>query len=249
MFTEQYRLTTGLSDWFNAEFYEGRVKDVLNTRLASRPEAQLCVKCVQQEYWVRPETPNSCIDVSGAVSHIAKSGSRCNKYFVVVVLNLIFRLKKWGFNEEDITVMATYEAQTAEHRAAHQKAGLTKVKVFTVDSMQGSQNKVTIFDITISRDRGGAGLGFSTDKRRLNVGASCSENLFILICDLATLDPDFSREERRYANLDEHEIEVRRTMDQDVQNFLRSLFQFYKTNGQIAHVDAEELPEWEIVDK
>ena len=164
-------MLTGLSTWFNAEFYGGRVKDAPNTQLANRPEAQLCVKSVQQEYRVRTETPNFCIDVPGAVSHIVESGNHCNKWSVVVGLNLIFRLKKWGIEEADITVVATYKEQTKEHRAAHQKAGLTEIKVFTVDSMQDSESGATILDLTVSQDREGS-LGFITDARRLVVGLS-----------------------------------------------------------------------------
>lgn len=61
--------------------------------------------------------------------------------------------------ETEITVITPYREQAKRYRKILHALKLFKVNVFTVDSMQGRENKCTIFDIMLSFLRIG-GWGF-----------------------------------------------------------------------------------------
>ncbi|KAL8731905.1 MAG: hypothetical protein Q9181_004141 [Wetmoreana brouardii] len=153
-----------------------------------------------------------------------------------------------------MTVIKPYCHQCALYRLAMRKMNWLHIKVFTIDSMQGRQNKCILFDIVLSCNRRG-GLGFVHEASRLNVGLSRPEEMEVFICDTKALEthPDY---QDKLSKLDEDEFRRREAARQDLAKYLRRTLNYFVTKkvvviipasnlGQIPHLDWAPVRDYE----
>ena len=134
------------------------------------------------------------LNVTDGVTLSGKSKSRSIPHNVAQAMDLIERLiASTSFKSKDISIATPYAAQVKIYKQAFEQATKNKfwqsdsrnvfdIKVSTVDSLQGAENKCVIFDLVVSAARKG-GLGFVTDNKRLNVAMTRPEDLLIIIGD------------------------------------------------------------------
>ncbi|KAK4869983.1 hypothetical protein LT330_005707 [Penicillium expansum] len=110
-----------------------------------------------------------------------------------------------GFSSKDITILVPYEAQfrnhlkylTLEHRN-DRSLGLDKVSMKKIDSFQGGESPIVIFDMTVTTHA-----GFLDDKTRLNVALSRAKNALYVVGNIKAMRSSIWSDEyeRRYAKL------------------------------------------------
>ena len=191
----QYRTVAGVIDFTNHRYYNGKLIDAPSTALSRRPLAREAVKFLRSTYGLKDcEAPKMLLNVTDGVTLSGKSKSRSIPHNVAQAMDLIERLiASTSFKSKDISIATPYAAQVKIYKQAFEQATKNKfwqsdsrnvfdIKVSTVDSLQGAENKCVIFDLVVSAARKG-GLGFVTDNKRLNVAMTRPEDLLIIIGD------------------------------------------------------------------
>ena len=91
------------------------------------------------------------------------------------------------------------------------------------------------------------GWGFVTEGLRLNVAISRSCDHFVLVCDLAALNPS-DRHREQLDQLDSEEREERDRIERELGRNIRNLFSYFEKKGMVSLVKAEALDEISLVD-
>jgi len=114
------------------------------------------------------------------------SGSFENERSALSVVNLVRQYAKRNISLKDITIITPYLAQVGVIkrflREDEQLARYNQLPdVVTIDSYQGGENEVIIFDFVSSNPEGR--IGFIKDLRRLNVGLSRAKDNLAIVWD------------------------------------------------------------------
>jgi superfamily I DNA and/or RNA helicase len=103
-----------------------------------------------------------------------RSGSSLNFKEVEIIENMVKRLEEVGVHPPQIAIISAYKGQRELIYNS-----MKKYAVGTVDSFQGDENDVVIFDIT--RDNMQGAIGFMKDPNRLNVAVSRARRKLIVV--------------------------------------------------------------------
>ncbi len=103
-----------------------------------------------------------------------RKGSTLNLKEVEIIEDIVKRLEELGVLPHQISIISAYKGQRELISSRMQK-----LSVGTVDSFQGDENDVVIFDIT--RDNLKGAIGFMKDARRLNVAVSRARRKLIVV--------------------------------------------------------------------
>lgn len=103
-----------------------------------------------------------------------RSGSSLNFKEVEIIENMVRRLEEVGVHPPQIAIISAYKGQRELIYNS-----MKKYAVGTVDSFQGDENDVVIFDIT--RDNMQGAIGFMKDPNRLNVAVSRARRKLIVV--------------------------------------------------------------------
>lgn len=187
LFTTQYRMTAGLSEFTSNWFYQGQVKNAVSTLLINRPLSRRIVQFKADAYEVYGTDVPALIIKTKSFVQKDSTGSSYNYRNATAVLQLISKLmQSTGLQGADIIVQTFYQAQVELIRAGLRAMHLEKptmqynaVEVRTVDSMQGHQAKIIILDTVISTN-----IGFLRNGNRINVSSSRQMDGLFIIADL-----------------------------------------------------------------
>ena len=247
MFTEQYRLAEGLEEVFNHLFYDGKITNAECTKIANRPGAQNAIEYIQKTYRLHDNIPHVCLNVVDGVCLRGALKSRFNPQNIAATthaINSMFDANLW--TQDEISVITPYREQAALYRKVFRAQGWFRLQVYTADSVQGRENKGTIFDIVLGFARLG-GWGFVKEGLRLNVAISRSQEHFFLVCDLNALNPS-DRHQQQLDQLEPEEREDREKIERELGKNLRNLFGYFEKKGMVYLVKAEALDEISLVD-
>lgn len=103
-----------------------------------------------------------------------RSGSSLNYKEVEIIENMVKRLEEVGVHPPQIAIISAYKGQRELIYTS-----MKKYAVGTVDSFQGDENDVVIFDIT--RDNMQGAIGFMKEPNRLNVAVSRARRKLIVV--------------------------------------------------------------------
>ena len=174
MFYEQYRLASGLEEVFNHLFYDGKIVNAEGTKLEHRPGAQAAIDYIHKTYGVKHGIPHVCLNDMDGVCLRGALQSRYNPQNIAATTHAIVSMIDQGlWTEEEISVITPYREQAALYRKVFRKIGYYGLQVYTADSVQGRENKCTIFDIVLAFARIG-GWAFVKEGLRLTFAISRS---------------------------------------------------------------------------
>lgn len=245
MLNEQYRLAEGLEEVFNQLFYDGRITNHPSTRIDNRPAAQRAIQYIRRQWHKHDGIPHILLNVPTGACLRGETFSRFNPHNIAVTANTIRGMLLEGlWTEREITVMTPYREQAKRYRELFRKLRWFHVEVLTVDSMQGQENKCTIFDLVLARSRLG-GPGFVVDKHRLNVALSRSQDMFIMVADTEALsDQKDATYERNNPLPGYHED----SNTKDVCKQLRKVFAYFISKGMVHLTNPSRFPELQQLD-
>ena len=103
-----------------------------------------------------------------------RKGSTLNLKEVEIIEDIVKRLEDLGVQPHQISIISAYRGQRELISGR-----MRKLSVGTVDSFQGDENDVVIFDIT--RDNLKGAIGFMKDSNRLNVAVSRARKKLIVV--------------------------------------------------------------------
>jgi superfamily I DNA and/or RNA helicase len=128
------------------------------------------------------DAPMIVIDTTGCDLGEEKDegGSTRNEGEVVVVRSHLERLKEAGVKEEEIGILAPYNAQVSLLRD-WLREDFPKVEIGTVDGFQGREKECII--LTLVRSNARREVGFLADDRRLNVAITRAKRQVCVVCD------------------------------------------------------------------
>ena len=173
--------------------------------------------------------------------------SRFNPQNVAATLHTVLSMIERGlWTQDEISIITPYREQAALYRKVLRQLTFYRLQVFTADSVQGRENKCTIFDMVLAYARIG-GWGFIREGLRLNVAISRSCDHFVLVCDLAALDPS-ERHLQQLEELEPKERQERERNERELGKHIRGLFNYFERKQMIKTVKAEILAEIKYVD-
>ncbi|KAL9601698.1 MAG: hypothetical protein Q9179_002788 [Wetmoreana sp. 5 TL-2023] len=244
MLTEQYRLVEGLEEVFNNMFYNGRIANHPSTQLVRRPDAQKAIDFIFNNYNKIDGIPHIFLAVPSGVCLRGNMKSRYNIHDIAVVANLIRRMLRSLFTEEEITVIMPYHEQASRYRDLFRNTRLFRVQVSTVDSMHGRENCCIIFDTVNSHQRSGGGPGFLTDPKRLCVASSRSRDCSIVIGDTQAL----VRDQDTTQPSEDPGGPGATNNNGDRCKHIRAFYNYFASKGMVHLVDPMRLPELQALD-
>lgn len=243
MFIEQYRLTEGLGEFSNTQFYGGKLVNASCTKLINRPKSIEACHWIQKTYDVATRTPHVCLNVTPAATLTTKFMSRYNLHNIVVAIHGIKAILEANlFRQQDILIIVPYRAQAARYREVLRrlKLGSVTVSVSTIDGSQGLEFDCVLFDLVVSAFRTTA-VGFVRAPGRINVAMTRAKYLHITICDLSALN------DTKFLKWVSHQdVETRAAsmaIKQEQHKYLQALFEFYRSHNLTRLVRPKDLIE------
>ncbi|CEN60040.1 hypothetical protein ASPCAL02481 [Aspergillus calidoustus] len=191
--TEQFRYRDVFVPWLNHQTYDGLLSS--HTSTGSIPvnsgflSAMRVVTGLHRSA-TRLDFGNVVISVDNAVCDIEPGTmSRYNdQHRQFIIQLLVENSKQGGYRGSDVTIIAPYMAQVVRMRQDLFQAsrdGLLPAsqlpKVATVDSMQGKENELVIFDCVISAADSWKDIGFTADQNRGNVAMTRMRQALVVI--------------------------------------------------------------------
>lgn len=164
----QYRMNEQIMAFSNMKFYENKLR-------AADSVAN----------WHVDERVVEFIDTAGC-GYDEGIGEASQSRFNEGEISLIEKHLKDMPVENEIAVIAPYREQVT--RLQIRFAGVSHVKVETVDSFQGQERDVVYISLVRSNDKGE--IGFLKDYRRLNVAMTRAKKKLVIIGDSATVGQD-----------------------------------------------------------
>ncbi|HZK05816.1 MAG TPA: TM0106 family RecB-like putative nuclease [Actinomycetaceae bacterium] len=161
---ETYRMHPALCEKVSVLAYEGRLTSAPAASARSLETVEPGLTVVEVEHvGNRTESPEEAIAVVGEVkAHLGRLWTNPDDPSTPRPLS-----------QQDVLVVAPYNAQVALIRRAMDRAGLRDVRVGTVDKFQGQEAALVIFSTTAS-SHGDVprGMGFLLNRNRVNVSVS-----------------------------------------------------------------------------
>ncbi|MGB8217348.1 MAG: AAA domain-containing protein [Candidatus Methanoperedens sp.] len=129
-----------------------------------------------QDKVINPEYPVIFVSTEEIATQETKDkgGSTLNYKEVEIIEGIVKRLEEVGVSPPQIAIISAYKGQRELIYNS-----MRKYAVGTVDSFQGDENDVVIFDIT--RDNMQGAIGFMKDPNRLNVAVSRARRKLIVV--------------------------------------------------------------------
>lgn len=136
------------------------------------------------------------------------SGSKYNEMEILVVLQHIEALKKYGVGNEQIGVISPYNAQVSRLRKQiRENEEHEGIEISTVDGFQGREKEIIIMSLVRSNETGQ--IGFLKDERRLNVAITRPKRQLCIVGDLEILSKSESKYLKELSLFVEDNFEVR----------------------------------------
>ncbi len=177
--TTQYRMHPAISEFPNAQFYDGLLEDGVEASDRETPEGIL---------WPDWEVPLLFLPVDGdevlSPDGASKENAVESSWVVKILMELV---DSGGFATSQVGIVTPYAGQVRSIRDMLPEQ-LQSVEVRTVDGYQGREKDVIIFSCVRSNIDGN--IGFLSDRRRLNVALTRSRRGLIVIGNPDTLSHD-----------------------------------------------------------
>ncbi|AOP33969.1 AAA family ATPase [Leptospira tipperaryensis] len=175
----QYRMKDEIAEFSSQEFYSNLLKSgrPLEERTSNFPEDFPFLHSFQ---W---------IDTAGTDSEeVSVDDSLTNPFEADLQIRICVLLSEVGWPEEEITILSPYRAQVKLISEKLKEANLTKIRVSTIDSFQGRENRCILLGFVRSNEEGKS--GFLKESRRINVGMTRAKDLLLCFGDSSTLSGD-----------------------------------------------------------
>ncbi|PJZ55089.1 AAA domain-containing protein [Leptospira adleri] len=175
----QYRMKDEIAEFSSKEFYSNLLK-------SGRPLEERASNFSDDFPF-----PHSFqwIDTAGTdTEEVAVDDSLTNPFEADLQIRICVLLSEQGWKEEDITILSPYRAQVRLISEKLKETNLTKIRVSTIDSFQGRENRCILLGFVRSNDEGKS--GFLKESRRINVGMTRAKDLLLCIGDSSTLSSD-----------------------------------------------------------
>lgn len=186
----QYRMNPRIADMVNTVFYNGRLKTHQSRNVT--PAQTIFREWNGREYNVFDAVVFVDVKYSWEESH---GTSKANPNQAAATISLVRRLMSTagpdgGVMAKDIVIISPYQAQLdlylsllAEADSVTPKRGFKDIRVANVDSFQGGEAPVVIFDIVRTDDP-----GFVMSPNRLNVALSRAKDALYFIMSRSSLE-------------------------------------------------------------
>ena len=190
---EQHRFPFDINRAISTNFYHGRLTTAVPD---DKPSVIRFRKFVRESFGLT--TSICCLAVERTTVITDKTGSKSNKETTSATWEVIARLAEFGYQPEDIALIAPYRAAVTvhdRHRAHYQtlaengngmfpepKAHLSKLMIQTFDSLEGKERPVVVVDMVIA-DK----VGFLSDANRINVALSRAQDGLIIVADYTSM--------------------------------------------------------------
>nr|WAI02784.1 MAG: AAA domain-containing protein [Candidatus Methanoperedens sp.] len=187
---KQYRMHPDIADICAALAYpEGLESAEIDTRLEI--DTSKLNGCWQDKV-IDPALPVVFVSTEKVTTY-EKKDSKKSTYNVKeaeIIVNIVERLEEIGIRPNQVSIISAYKGQTELLSQM-----LKNYSVGTVDSFQGSEQEIVIFDLT--RDNANKEVGFLNQINRLNVAVSRARKKLIIVGNQDSLsnvnDPIFRR--------------------------------------------------------
>ncbi|KAL8721839.1 MAG: hypothetical protein Q9225_001553 [Loekoesia sp. 1 TL-2023] len=250
------RMTAGLEQPSAGKWYGGNLRPDDSCALTMRPKSQQFLQYMREEFQREIQIPRLVLNVAQGVSKRKSNGSRYNLHNIAVAFREIHKLLSRGlFTADEIRIGTPYRAQASLYRGAIAGAsrredwkGLDplKMRVMTIDSLQGREGGLVVLDMVVGAIREG-GLGFMGDPHRLNVALTRPIHAIMVIADLDVTKKPKPRKGAEEAVIPEEEDDDSedKTMKQPDQGWslLKEIYNFFMAEGSVYHVDKSSLPQ------
>jgi hypothetical protein len=177
MLTTQYRMHPEIRHWPSAQYYEAKLQD----------GASILQRAALMENAPPFLAPYAFINVPGKETSSGHSFENLKEIHFIV--RLIHHLEK-TFSvkaNQDVGVITFYKGQALRLQESLKQSHPT-IKIQTVDSFQGDENKIII--ISFVRSNAFGNVGFIKDFRRLNVALTRAMHSLILVGNAETLEQE-----------------------------------------------------------
>lgn len=136
-----------------------------------------------QDKVINPANPVVFVSTEEVATQETKdrNGSSLNVKEVEVIEDIVKRIEEVGVQPSQIAIISAYKGQRELINNT-----MKRYSVATVDSFQGDENDVVIFDIT--RDNMNGSIGFMRDPNRLNVAVSRARRKLIVVGNRESLE-------------------------------------------------------------
>lgn len=193
MLTEQHRMVDQIAVVANTLTYGGHLTNDPSTKLCERPLARKFQQYVKNHYDI--PTNLLLIDLPHSKTNVVTRDdkrSKTNDFSICVIAEIVPSLLNEFGAEATLAVLTPYKGQFLKYELMIGKMrelgleNLDKVTISTVDSAQGQQYDIVIFDLTC-----GSSAGFLESENRLNVAMTRARNGLIVVCDTDTIESAF----------------------------------------------------------
>lgn len=182
----QYRMHAEIAQIINSEFYDNRLSTAESVLTRSPLHAG---KVGDKRKWLSMPLSFCCIEQSEEHGGGGLSWSnRKEAQFVVSLIEQIAHFHGKSFDvSQRVLVISFYAAQVhLIQKLLEQKGGgVAKIKVSTVDGVQGGEADIVIVSFVRKNDSGR--VGFVSDRQRLNVALSRAKHQLLLVGSVSTL--------------------------------------------------------------
>jgi len=189
MLQVQYRMHQDIADWASNAMYQGRLQShesVKSRKLHHLPHVK--AESASSSIIIGQATL-LLIDTTGCDMYEStnKAGSRYNEGEASVVERHVRKLLDIGLKAEDIAIITPYNGQV-EFLRSLLLPDIPKLEIRSVDGFQGGEREAVVLSLVRSSEKGGKdGIGFLSDKRRLNVAVTRAKRHCAVICDSETV--------------------------------------------------------------
>eukprot|EP00198_Chlamydomonas_reinhardtii_P001007 XP_001690342.1 predicted protein [Chlamydomonas reinhardtii] len=209
MLTVQYRMNKAIMQWSSDELYHGK--------LTAHPSVA--------EHTLRDMPPDAAAGAPGAgckgmdtagcgfeEQQEAEGSSYANPGEAKAVMAHVARLVRIGIPPQHIGIITPYNAQVALLKELRAQSVGGALEISSVDGFQGREKEAILVSMVRSND--GGGVGFLSDRRRMNVAVTRARRHCAVFCDSETVSQD---------------------------GFLKRLVEYFSTHGEYTSA-AELLP-------
>ncbi len=173
----QYRMHPCLSEFPSNMFYEGTLQNGVSSHERTLSDIQFP--------WPVPSKPMMFWSQTGQEEMSASGTSFLNRAEASAVEKCVTKLLESGVNPDQIGVVTPYEGQRAYVVSHMTRVGVLHpqlykdIQVASVDSFQGKEKDFIIMTCVRSNEK--SGIGFLSDRRRLNVAITRARSGLIVI--------------------------------------------------------------------
>ena len=183
MLRTQRRMHPQIGDLVSKFFYEGKLKTPLDGDFELEKRNSLPWRKYTSMVWIDTTCHRDRADNGSSTW----KQNFCNAKIVIETLKSIHpRLS----NKTEVAIIAGYRGQVEllQEKVTPLQKSLPhcNVKIGTVDSFQGKESPIVIYDVVRSNDT--KNIGFLDDSRRINVAFSRAQKLLIVVGDRSFLD-------------------------------------------------------------